>query len=104
MMSALTDATAVKNRDIIYTSLNGAYRCAITVAKWHSRPDTLVDESAYWFSEHADECGMDPWAVIDGTDADRSGDSYDVWFASGQCVTVKGDKRIYVKPEHAAQL
>lgn len=80
------------------------YRYRLTVAEWDQRPDSLVDESAYWYKPEADEFGLECWAVIDGIDKHKRGDMYDVWFASGQMVTVAADKPIYVSEKHFAAM
>jgi len=91
--------------EVLHTqAIGGAVRHRVTVAQWDKRPDSLVDEAAYWFAPYAEECGNDPWAVIDGIDAHTTGGRFDVWFASGQCVTVEGSKPIYVGDKHIVPL
>lgn len=90
--------------DVIYTNLAGtASRTAVTVAAWHNRPDALVDEYAYHFSERAEELGMDPWSLIDGVDRNKNG-TFQVYLVNGACLDRDGSAIIYVKPAHASQL
>jgi hypothetical protein len=70
-------------------------RVALTLAQFAALPP---DTPGYWFSESAEECGMDPWALVDGLDPMVDGSAFDVWFASGNCITLpaNSDRVIFV--------
>lgn len=76
-------------------------RRVVTVAQWDKRPDSLVDESAYWFDQENADFGLDPWSVIDGIDKHTDDHLYDVWMASGKCRSdIAGRQRIYIAAKH----
>lgn len=83
-------------------------RRLVTVGEWDKRPDSLVDEYAYWYNPTDAEYGLDPWRVVDGIDppADDApaGTLYDVWFASGHSRACTPDHLLYVTATHYAVL
>lgn len=79
------------------------YRVRVTVREWHARPDSLVDEMAYYYSAAADRCGTDPWRVVDGVDATSRG-TFDVWFANGGVMECDGSEFLYIPERHVETL
>lgn len=79
------------------------YRVRTTVGEWDKRPDALCDTNAYFYSPEADANGLEPWSMIDGTDARTDGASVDLWFASGRCMPMVAlDFPVYVTEQTAA--
>jgi hypothetical protein len=78
-------------------------RRLVTVEQWANRPDSLVDECAYWFDPVAEAMGVECWRLVEGLDAHigRSPCShYDVLFVgAGFCTVTKGWP-LYVTAKH----
>lgn len=80
-------------------------RVRITVAQWAKRPDALIDSSAYLFNAEAHEMGLESWRVVDGVDPLVDGSAFDIWLASGRCISAQpGSAFLYVSEAHAAAL
>lgn len=66
--------------------------------------DLNGDAAAYWWIEHASSFGGDPWALVEGIDPHMDGQHFDVWFASGKCLTVTPGATLYLSAADAAKL
>ena len=60
------------------------------------------DAAAYWLTPS--ESDLDPWALVEGVDPRTDGQHFDVWFASGKCMTVAAGATLYLSASDAAKL
>jgi Protein of unknown function (DUF2761) len=68
--------------------------------------DLGADIPGYWFNADNEECGLDPWSLVDGIDPHTDGNGFDVWFASGWMVTLAANdpRVIFVSATHAKRV
>lgn len=74
-------------------------RRRVTVAEWHTRPDSLIDTWAYQYNPEADALGVECWKLVEGTDAHVRDGLYDIDFANGTYRTARGDEPLYINPK-----
>ncbi len=75
-------------------------RMGLTIEQWQhtDNPDLPI----YWATPGS--FGGEEWAYVDGIDLHTNGLNADVWFESGQCVTVPVGRVIYMARKHAEPL
>lgn len=78
-------------------------RVAVLVSAY-AASDLNGDASAYWYTASADECGLNPWRLVEGVDPHVHGDLFDVRFASGDTLAVGPLVTFFVSARHAGQL
>lgn len=62
-------------------------RVALSLQQFH---DLGADVTGYLYSREADAFGMEAWRSVEGLDAHVSGGGFDLWFASGDSIELKG--------------
>lgn len=78
-------------------------RVAVLASKY-ADSDLNGDVYAYYYSEANDEMGLEPWKLVDGVDKHTNGDSMDIWFASGNSMTVGASMTIFLAEKDALRL
>lgn len=66
--------------------------------------DLNGDAPAYFYSAQDEGLGFDPWRLVEGIDADTSGQNFDVRFANGTYRTVGPLMTIFLSAADAARL
>lgn len=66
--------------------------------------DLNGDVPAYFYSEEAEGLGFDPWRVVEGIDAHKGGNDFDVCFDSGTYRTVGPLMTVFLSAADAARL
>jgi len=78
-------------------------RVAVSVAEL-AESDLNGDITAYWLNENAELFGLDGWRTVEGIDPHVDGTEFDIWFESGDSITVKADALVYLRWSDAQRL
>jgi len=78
-------------------------RVAVSVAEL-AESDLNGDVTAYFLDENAELFGLDGWRTVEGIDPHVDGTEFDIWFESGDSITVKADALVYLRWSDASRL